>query len=139
MKYRLMDLLACPIDKEFPLKLLVFQEEERSVEFKHENVMCELYCGLYEMDVKDAGLTLEKCRECFRREILNGILICVKCNRWYPIVDEIPQLLPDELRDQKEDLSFLRKYVDKVPSSILEGGRPFNLAGQDTGDSVSSQ
>ncbi|MEM3648417.1 MAG: Trm112 family protein [Thermoproteota archaeon] len=128
MKYRLMDLLACPIDKDFPLKLIVFQEEERSIEFKHESVICELYCGLNAALVKDAGLSAEVCNKCMKREILNGLLICSKCNRWYPIVDEIPQLLPDELRDSKEDLSFLRKYAEKIPKNILEEGKPFNLA-----------
>ncbi|MEM3029041.1 MAG: Trm112 family protein [Thermoproteota archaeon] len=127
MKYRLMDLLACPIDKDFPLKLIVFQEENRSIEFKHDDVVCELYCGLKATYVKEAGLNAEKCNECMRMEILNGILICSKCNRWYPIVEEIPQLLPDELRERNEDLSFLKKYAEKVPEKVLEEGVPFNL------------
>ncbi|MEM1557664.1 MAG: Trm112 family protein [Thermoproteota archaeon] len=127
MKYRLMDLLACPIDKDFPLKLLVFQEEERSIEFKHDNIVCELYCGLKTIYVKDAGLSVKECNRCMKKEILNGILICNKCGRWYPIVDEIPQLLPDELRDPEEDIAFLNKYVGKVPASVIEEGKPFNL------------
>jgi uncharacterized protein YbaR (Trm112 family) len=122
-----MDLLACPIDKEFPLKLIVFQEEERSIEFKHDNVICELYCGLKETYVKDANLSEEICNKCMKREILNGILICSKCNRWYPIVDEIPQLLPDELRELDEDLSFLKEHAEKIPKDIVEEGKPFNL------------
>jgi uncharacterized protein YbaR (Trm112 family) len=127
MKYRLMDLLACPIDKDFPLTLIVFQEEERNIEFKQENVACELYCGLRASYVKDSKLSVDDCNKCMRREILNGILICYKCNRWYPIVDEIPQLLPDELREPNEDLSFLKKYSEKVPEKILKEGKPFNL------------
>ncbi len=127
MKYRLLDLLACPIDKDFPLKLIVFQEEERSIEFKHGSVICELYCGLKAAYVKDSSLSAEECNKCMKREILNGILICSKCNRWYPIVDEIPQLLPDELRESNEDLSFLRKYAEKIPKNVLEEGKPFNL------------
>jgi len=127
MKYRLMDLLACPIDKNFPLKLIVLQEEERSIEFKHENVVCELYCGLKAAYVKDTILSAEVCNRCMKMEILNGVLICSKCNRWYPIVDEIPQLLPDELREKDEDLSFLKRYAEKIPKSILEEGKPFNI------------
>ncbi|MEM2088363.1 MAG: Trm112 family protein [Thermoproteota archaeon] len=127
MKYRLMDLLACPIDKDFPLKLIVFQEEERNIEFKHDDVVCELYCGLKSTYVKEANLNAEKCNECMKMEILNGILICSKCNRWYPIVEEIPQLLPDELRERNEDLSFLKKYAENAPEKILEEGVPFNL------------
>lgn len=128
MKYRLMDLLACPIDKDFPLKLIVFQEEERSIGFKHDGVVCELYCGLKAAYVKDSGLSTEACNECMKKEILNGVLICSKCNRWYPIIDEIPQLLPDELRESNEDISFLRKHAEKIPRNILEEGKPFNLA-----------
>ncbi len=127
MKYRLMDLLACPIDKDFPLQLTVFQEEDRSIEFKHDNVICELYCGLKAAYVKDSNLNAEVCNKCLKKEILNGVLICSKCNRWYPIVDEIPQLLPDELRELEEDLSFLKKYGEKIPKNILEEGKPFNL------------
>jgi len=130
MKYRLMDLLACPIDKDFPLTLIVFQEEERNIEFKQERIVCELYCGLKVSYVKDANLNAGDCSKCMRKEVLNGILICSKCNRWYPIIDEIPQLLPDELRDSDEDLSFLKKYSEKIPKRILEEGKPFNLKEQ---------
>ncbi|MDW8033762.1 MAG: Trm112 family protein [Nitrososphaerota archaeon] len=127
MKYRLMDLLACPIDKDFPLKLFVFQEEERNIDFKYESIICELYCGLKTAYVRDAGLSIDECNRCMKREILNGILVCNKCDRWYPIVDEIPQLLPDELRDPKEDLAFLNKYVDRIPEKIIQDGKPFNF------------
>lgn len=27
------------------------------------------------------------------------VLVCASCKRWYPVVDEIPHMLPDELRD----------------------------------------
>ncbi len=84
-----MEILACPIDKHYPLELYVFEEKE---------------------------------------EVIEGMIICPKCLRWYPIKDEIPEMLPDELRDEKEELSFLRKWHDKVPQRILLEGRPFNLS-----------
>ena len=56
-----MDILACPIDKYYPLELHVFEEKE---------------------------------------EIVEGVIICPKCLRWYPIRDEIPEMLPDELREE---------------------------------------
>jgi uncharacterized protein YbaR (Trm112 family) len=91
MKRRLLDLLACPITKDYPLELHVFEEEE---------------------------------------EIVSGLLICPdkKCGRWYPIIDEIPHMLPDDLRDEKEDKEFLRKWEEKIPKTILGKGKPFNLA-----------
>ncbi|MBS7634198.1 Trm112 family protein [Candidatus Bathyarchaeota archaeon] len=91
MKRRLMDILACPIDKYYPLELHVFEE---------------------------------------RDEIVEGIIICPKCLRWYPIRDEIPEMLPDELRGKKDELLFLRKWKDKIPEKILLEGKPFNLKGE---------
>lgn len=84
-----MEILACPIDKAYPLELHVFEEGD---------------------------------------EILSGIIICSKCNRWYPIIDEIPHMLPDDLREEKEDVAFLRKWKEKVPQNTLTEGRPFKLS-----------
>jgi len=83
-----MDILACPIDKYYPLQLHVFKEE---------------------------------------KEIVEGIIICPKCLRWYPIRDEIPEMLPDELREEKDELPFLRKWKDKTTQKIISEGKPFNL------------
>ena len=71
LKRRLMDILACPIDKHHPLDLQVFIEKD---------------------------------------EIVEGMMICSKCNRFYPIIDEMPHMLPDELRNKKEDAEFLEKW-----------------------------
>ena len=83
-----MDILACPIDKYYPLELKIFEESE---------------------------------------EVIEGIITCKKCLRWYPIKEEIPEMLPDELRDRKQELSFLKKWKNKIPKKILEEGKPFNL------------
>lgn len=90
MKRRLLDVLACPIDKFYPLELHVFEEPE---------------------------------------EISFGIIVCPKCNRWYPIIDEIPHMLPDDLRDENDDVSFLRTWRAKIPMKILTEGKPFRLDG----------
>ena len=42
-------------------------------------------------------------------EIVEGVIVCSKCLRWYPIREEIPEMLPDELRKESEDLPFLKK------------------------------
>jgi len=88
MKRKLMEILACPIDKYYPLELYVFEEKE---------------------------------------EIVEGIIVCPKCLRWYPIKDEIPEMLPDELRNKKEDIEFLKKWREKIPEKILTEGKPFSL------------
>jgi uncharacterized protein YbaR (Trm112 family) len=88
IKKKLMEILACPIDKYHPLELHVFEEKE---------------------DIKE------------------GVIICPKCQRWYPIRDEIPEMLPDELREEKDELLFLKKWKKKFPKEIMLEGKPFNL------------
>src|SRR5260370_16531162 len=88
LKRRLMEILACPIDKHYPLELHVFEEKE---------------------------------------EIAEGLLVCPQCDRWYPISDEIPQMLPDDLREAKEDLEWLRRWKDQVPDKVLPQQKPSNL------------
>jgi uncharacterized protein YbaR (Trm112 family) len=63
-------------------------------------------------------------------EIVEGLIVCPQCSRWYPIRDEIPEMLPDELRKEREDLPFLQKWKDKTPEKILSEGKPFNLSGK---------
>jgi uncharacterized protein YbaR (Trm112 family) len=62
-----------------------------------------------------------------KEEIVEGVIICPKCQRWYPIRDEIPEMLPDELREEKDELPFLKKWKKKLPKTIVLGGKPFNL------------
>ncbi len=60
-------------------------------------------------------------------EIDEGILICSECGRWYPIMETIPHMLPDELREEKEDLGFLARWRAEVPENVLKSGKPFSL------------
>ncbi|MCL1965540.1 MAG: Trm112 family protein [Candidatus Bathyarchaeota archaeon] len=62
-------------------------------------------------------------------EIVEGVIICPGCHRWYPIRDEIPEMLPDELRKDVEDLPFLKKWKEQFPEGIVKNGKPFNLKG----------
>ncbi len=87
MKRKLLDILACPICKHYPLELYVFEEKE---------------------------------------EINEGLMECTKCGRWYPIIDEIPPMLPDELRDGKDEKAFFGRWKDKFPERVLKEGKPFN-------------
>jgi len=36
-------------------------------------------------------------------------------------------MLPDELREEKDELPFMRKWKNKFPKKILSQGKPFNL------------
>ncbi len=85
----MLDILACPIDKHFPLEIF---------EIKTKN------------DI-----------------VLEGAIYCTDCSRFYPIIDEIPIMLPDELRDKNQDLDFLRRNQSNLPEKISKHGSPWHL------------
>ena len=89
MKRTMLDILACPIDKHYPLELV-------------------------EVEVRG-------------EEVKEGALLCLKCGRYYPIIDDIPVMLPDELRDKKRDMDFLEKWKGKLPDKVLRQGNPWHL------------
>ncbi|MCX8205150.1 MAG: Trm112 family protein [Candidatus Nezhaarchaeota archaeon] len=125
MKYRLLDLLACPMCKKFPLEALVFKESLYEPLRELPARTCEEYCGWLRRKASEGR---GDCRECFAHEVDEGILICTQCGRWYPIIEEIPHMLPDDLRERGEDLAFLKKWADKIPERVLREGLPFNLS-----------
>lgn len=89
MNKNLLDILACPMDKHYPLELF---------------------------DLKSKNDVIEE-----------GVLFCVKCSRFYPIIEEIPIMLPDELRDKENDMKFLKEFEDKIPKKITANGLPWHL------------
>jgi uncharacterized protein YbaR (Trm112 family) len=56
-----------------------------------------------------------------------GILFCSKCNRYFPIIEEIPIMLPDDLRDKKLEMEFLNKNKKNLPEKIIDSGKPWHL------------
>jgi uncharacterized protein YbaR (Trm112 family) len=62
-----------------------------------------------------------------RVEVEEGLLRCPQCKRWYPIVETIPQMLPDNLRHQKKDLEFLSKWQERISGDIAREGQPWHL------------
>ncbi len=59
--------------------------------------------------------------------VSEGVLFCSKCSRFYPIIEEIPIMLPDELRDKKLEMEFLQNYKDQLPEKISKLGLPWHL------------
>ncbi len=89
MNKTMLDILACPIDKNHPLELFEIKQKENVV--------------------------------------LQGALFCTKCSRFYPIIDEIPIMLPDELRDKKQEIEFLKNNKEFLPEKIITSGSPWHL------------
>jgi len=46
----------------------------------------------------------------YHLEILDGVMRCPTCKRWYPIFETIPQMLPDGVRDAESDQTFVDKW-----------------------------
>jgi uncharacterized protein YbaR (Trm112 family) len=90
MQRRLLDILACPMDKHYPLQMI---------------------------ELNTSG-----------DKVVDGVLFCDQCKRFYPIIDEIPMMLPDELRNKKEDLEFLTRWRSKLPANLVDGALPYNLS-----------
>jgi uncharacterized protein YbaR (Trm112 family) len=89
MKKSMLDILACPIDKHYPLELFEIVSEGQTVK--------------------------------------EGVLFCTKCSRFYPIREEIPVMLPDELREKQKDIEFLQKWQDNIPEKVIKAGNPWHL------------
>lgn len=60
-------------------------------------------------------------------KIVEGILFCTKCSRYYPITEEIAVMLPDDLRKEKKDLEFLQKWQNRIPEKVIKQGNPWHL------------
>jgi len=89
MNKSMINILACPIDKNYPLELHKIAEKGEVIS--------------------------------------EGVLFCSKCSRFFPIIEEIPIMLPDELRDKKLEMEFLKNHKDKLPQKIIRGSNPWHL------------
>ena len=101
MKKQLLDILACPIDKFYPLEL--FELNSRKIAGD-------------DSDEQQGESVIQE-----------GILYCGQCARFYPIIDEIPIMLPDELRDRESDLKFLQKWRDRIPNKVISDPQPYRI------------
>lgn len=106
MKRWLMDILACPVsDCRSQLNLEVYTSHNLEAE----------------------GEDIE--------EIDEALITCPKCGRWYPVIDGIACMLPDNLRmdgkQRKEETAFLERWRERISFDIIENGIPFNLSSKD--------
>lgn len=207
MKPWLFDILACPIDKNFPLQMYIFSFETKPIDFRtfieiyqkrnidflkneelievfqenekifmKDNVIIERvelkdYVNLVILSIEELENIFDKTtnipsKECFKilksiiklkilefsekmnpnliddiipelyflnkikmeTEIESGLLFCKKCNRWYPIIETIPQMLPDEYRNKEKEIEFLKINKNLLDEEFLNQDlKPFNL------------
>ena len=132
MKRNLLDILACPMDKHYPLDLIELDIKEfdgenlnnSSSSFSNNN---EKNKNINNIQIdKENSLKPDSDKESIII-IIEGILYCKKCSRFYPIIDEIPILLPDELREKQKEVEFLNKWKNNIPQQILHNANPWHL------------
>ena len=117
MRKSLLEILACPIDKHTPIELFeinVRSTNKSSIDKQDEN-------GITQDERTYNHTSYENVI------IKDGVLFCSRCSRFFPIIDEIPIMLPDELREREKDLQFLLEWETKLPSKILDHGVPWHI------------
>ena len=60
-------------------------------------------------------------------EVQEGAIYSTSCKRYFLIIEEIPVMLPDELRNKKQEDEFLKKNKDSLPEKITKQGKPWHL------------
>ena len=128
----MLDILACPLDKNYPLELIELNvkelEKEDKVKENYHPLNNDENNPIVKKNNNGGG---NKANEIKRKEkviiVIDGILYCKKCSRFYPIIDEIPIMLPDELREKEKDLQFLTKWKQSIPEEILTNSNPWHL------------
>lgn len=132
MNKKLLDILVCPFDKVTPLELLEFQPASDS---QAQTIEAEKLVPNTTDSTGQESSTLTKIEKDHsiqneasqHTEIVDeGLLLCKTCQRFYPIVEEIPIILPDELRDKKKDIEFLNKWKERIPVDLLTKLKPWS-------------
>lgn len=129
----MLDILACPIDKNYPLELIELNVKELEKDKRKENyhpLNSEENNNIVKKNKNSGGgnkVNGIKQNDEKVIVVIDGILYCKKCSRFYPIIDEIPIMLPDELREKEKDLQFLKKWKHTIPEEILTQSNPWHL------------
>lgn len=103
MKYRLIELLACPVCGR-DLSCNVFSTSMNSYNTCIDKVKCRSFCARHSLDLKMSIRPEIDCNVCFSEEIIDGELICA-CGAWFPIIEGIPRILSKGLL-----ISVLNEY-----------------------------
>jgi uncharacterized protein len=132
MKKHMLDILACPIDKNYPLDLIELNVKDLEKEYLRENNHSikneDEQNNIQKKNKKDKVKQEDEIEDNEKViVIIDGILYCKNCSRFYPIIDEIPIMLPDELREKEKDIQFLKTWKNYIPEEILKNSNPWHL------------
>lgn len=124
---RMLDILVCPFDKESSLELYEFST--RILEKTEGETMTEPKLQNIKIEESIKSKDVDRSEDLSNNDVVieEGILFCNSCFRFYPIVEEIPIILPDELRDKNKDLDLLKKWSKSLPEKVVKKALPWHL------------
>jgi ubiquinone/menaquinone biosynthesis C-methylase UbiE/uncharacterized protein YbaR (Trm112 family) len=74
--------------------------------------------GLWSVLSRSAGTPAPPARD-YEVEIETGLLVCTGCSRWFPISNQLPELLPDHLRDPERDRQVFEQCTSGLPMELI--------------------
>src|SRR6476619_5184528 len=139
MNKKLLDILVCPFDKVSSLELFQFKaktnsnnpasiannigpESKNSLTNQRENDQ-----ELKNINTNTKNPSVSELDPESSEIVEEGLLLCRTCLRFYPITEEIPIILPDELRDKKKDMEFLKTWNEVIPNVLIKDLKPWTL------------
>jgi uncharacterized protein YbaR (Trm112 family) len=136
MNKKLLDILVCPFDKVSSLDLVEFKSASSPQQLV--DTVNKYQTKKVESPSPDSGLvdnggsnSKENKKTSVGTEsggiVEEGLLLCKTCFRFYPIIEEIPIILPDDLRDKKKDIEFLKKWKESMPQDLRSNLKPWTV------------
>ena len=130
MRWRIGDILACPECAYSPLRIHDLKTVRKPPGDKSFIHPCEHFCARLNLVISESLESRElPCARCREDEILEALLFCPQCHRWFSTMDGIPHLVRDGLRIIEAERELLKKYSDTLPLEIIEDGIPHSLSG----------
>ena len=112
MKLCLLDFLIClKCQRELSCYPFAIEKKEEQAGFFH---YCRYWCAANAEPLREKHPDVRECLECHKKEIKAGLLLCSSCQSFYPVINFIPEILPDNLRDENREINFLMNYVEAV-------------------------
>ena len=138
MNKKLLDILVCPFDKVSSLELFQFKSKANSDSgsatinmepLNNQNLITDRGENFQDLNkIRSAkNQTTPEISDQSSEIVEEGMLLCRTCLRFYPITEEIPIILPDELRDKKKDMEFLQGWNESIPRDLLKNLKPWTI------------